>query len=34
MSPPLIITREQVDELVDALRRALLRAQSELLPDL
>jgi adenosylmethionine-8-amino-7-oxononanoate aminotransferase len=33
MSPPLIITREQVDDLVDALRRALLRAQTELLPD-
>lgn len=33
MSPPLIITREQVDDLVGALRKALLRAQQELLPD-
>ncbi len=33
MSPPLIITREQVDELVNALRKALLRAQAELLPE-
>jgi putrescine aminotransferase len=32
LSPPLIITREQIDSLVDALRKALLRAQAELLP--
>ena len=32
MSPPLIITHEQVDELVAALRKALLRAQAELQP--
>ena len=32
MSPPLIITHEQVDELVAALRKALLRAQAELMP--
>ena len=32
MSPPLIITREQVDDLVEALRKALIRAQGELLP--
>lgn len=31
MSPPLIITREQIDDLVEALRKALLRAQAELL---
>ena len=32
MSPPLIITHEQVDELVAALRKALPRAQAELQP--
>ncbi|KZX60096.1 hypothetical protein A3709_12375 [Halioglobus sp. HI00S01] len=31
MSPPLILTREQVDDLVSALRKALLKAQEELL---
>jgi len=30
MSPPLIITREQIDDLVGALRKALLLAQQEL----
>ena len=30
MSPPLIITREQIDELVLALRKALERVQTEL----
>jgi adenosylmethionine-8-amino-7-oxononanoate aminotransferase len=30
MSPPLIITREQIDDLVAALRKALLLAQQEL----
>jgi adenosylmethionine-8-amino-7-oxononanoate aminotransferase len=31
MSPPLIITREQVDDLVAALRKAITKAQNELL---
>ena len=30
MSPPLIITREQIDEMVLALRQALLQAQADL----
>jgi adenosylmethionine-8-amino-7-oxononanoate aminotransferase len=30
MSPPLIINRAQIDEMVDALRQALLRTQAEL----
>ncbi len=33
MSPPLIITRDQIDDLVLALRKALERAQAELLAD-
>jgi adenosylmethionine-8-amino-7-oxononanoate aminotransferase len=32
MSPPLVINREQVDEMVSALRQALLLAQQELRP--
>jgi putrescine aminotransferase len=30
LSPPLIITREQVDDMVTALRKALLLAQADL----
>jgi putrescine aminotransferase len=33
MSPPLIITRDQIDDLVGALRKALEKAQAELLHD-
>ena len=33
MSPPLIITREQIDDLVLALRKALEKAQADLLQD-
>ena len=33
MSPPLIITRDQIDHLVGALRKALEKAQAELLRD-
>jgi adenosylmethionine-8-amino-7-oxononanoate aminotransferase len=31
MSPPLIITHDQIDDLVGALRKALEKAQAELL---
>jgi adenosylmethionine-8-amino-7-oxononanoate aminotransferase len=33
MSPPLIITREQIDDMVSALRQALLLAQADLEDD-